>query len=144
VRALRRLLGLTGAERRLALSALGLLAAVRCGLWLLPFRTLYRLAEAAGRARPPAGRLPVPRERVLWAVAATARFVPRPTCLVRALAARTLLARHGHPSELRLGVARGHGRAFEAHAWLEEDGRVLVGGPVDPRYVPLPPVATRR
>jgi hypothetical protein len=144
VRALRRLLALTAIERRLALAALALLAAMRCGLWLLPFRTLYRLAEAAGRARRPPRAAPVPRERVLWAVAATARFVPRPTCLVRALAARILLARHGYPSALRLGVARGDGRTIEAHAWLEDEGRVLVGGPVDARYVPLPPVEARR
>ena len=39
---------------------------------------------------------------------------------------------------MRLGVAGGPGRAFEAHAWLEHEGRVLIGGPVEARYVPLP------
>jgi hypothetical protein len=71
-------------------------------------------------------------------VGVAGRLVPGTTCLVRALAAQALLARRGHASQLRLGVARGSGRAFEAHAWLEQDGRVLVGGPLDGRYVPFP------
>jgi hypothetical protein len=71
-------------------------------------------------------------------VEVAARRVPRATCLVRALAAQALLARHGHPSQLRLGVARGADRAFEAHAWLERDGQILIGGGPEGRYVPLP------
>jgi hypothetical protein len=82
-------------------------------------------------------------ERIVWAVGAAGRLVPRTTCLARALAAQALLARRGHASELRLGVAGGAGRVFEAHAWLERDGRVLIGGPVDERYVPLPAVDSR-
>lgn len=144
MRTLRKLLALRAGDRRLALAALALLAGVRCGLWLLPFRTLYRLSEAGGRKRRPSRPDRVPMDRVLWAVSATDRFVPRTTCLVRALATRTLLARHGYPSELRLGVAGGGGRAFEAHAWLEQDGQVLVGGPLDPGYVPLPRLESRR
>lgn len=49
------------------------------------------------------------------------------TCLVRALALQHLLARHGHVSELRIGVARGAGTLL-AHAWLVDGTEVLVGG----------------
>jgi hypothetical protein len=139
MRSLTRFVALPAAERRLIVAAAALLAAIRVGLWVLPFRwvrraipTLGRDAQLPGRQRPPYP------ERVVWAVGVADRVVPRTTCLVRALAAQALLARYGHASELRLGVAGGSGRAFEAHAWLERRGRVLLGGPVDERYVPLP------
>ncbi|WP_417598673.1 lasso peptide biosynthesis B2 protein [Novosphingobium aquae] len=50
------------------------------------------------------------------------------TCLVRALALQHMLARNGHESELRIGVARA-GSKLQAHAWLiDKSGEVLVGG----------------
>lgn len=134
---LARFFALPPAERSLIVAATGLLAATRVGLWMLPFRWVHRASGAlANRPRPRGGEPSV--ERIVWAVGAADRLVPRTTCLVRALAAQALLARRGHTSQLRLGVAGGSSRAFEAHAWLERDGRILIGGPVEARYVPLP------
>lgn len=141
---LSRFAALSPAERRLFMGAAGLLTAVRVGLWVLPFRWVHKAVGAIGSpprsrddARPTA-------ERIVWAVEAAARRVPRTTCLVRALAAQALLARRGYTSQLRLGVTRGSNEAFEAHAWIEQDGRVLLGGPVEPRYVPMPALDLRR
>jgi hypothetical protein len=136
---LARFLALPAPELRLIVASAGRLAAIRVGLWVLPFRWIHgAVRRREDHARTP-GRRPIPHpERVVWAVGVAGRLVPRATCLVRALAAQGLLARHGHASQLRLGVTRGTGPAFEAHAWLEHDGRVLIGGPVDGRYVPLP------
>jgi hypothetical protein len=134
-------LRLRSSDQRLVVTAAGLMMAVRVGLWMLPFRTLLEATRTLGdrpRGRNARGGPPV--ERIVWAVSAADRVVPRSTCLVRALAAQILLARRGHASQLRLGVAGGSGRAFEAHAWLEEGGRVLIGGPVEGRYAPLPPL----
>lgn len=66
-----------------------------------------------------------------WAVARTARIVPGATCLTQALAAALFLRLLGHPSEVVIGVCRGGGNAFQAHAWLCHGGRVLMGGPAD-------------
>ena len=66
--------------------------------------------------------------------------MPRATCLTQALALRSLLAADGRPSALRLGVARER-RGFEAHAWLESEGRILIGGGDVQRYTPLPTLA---
>jgi transglutaminase superfamily protein len=134
---------LSATERRLVVAAAGLLAGIRIGLWVLPFRSVHGAIRAFGshpRSRSDSGP---PVERIVWAVGAADRVVPRTTCLVRALAAQALLARHGHASRLRLGVASGRGQAFEAHAWLEQDGHVLIGGPVEGRYVPLPALDKR-
>jgi hypothetical protein len=60
------------------------------------------------------------------------------TCLPRALAAGSLLARYGYDSTLRIGVARDDGE-FAAHAWVERDGVVTIGDLPDlGRFVPLP------
>ena len=126
------------AERRLIVAAAVLLAGIRVGLWVVPFRSVHGAVRALGNRSGSRDGSGLPVERIVWAVGAADRLVPRTTCLVRALAAQALLARRGYASQLRLGVAGGAGRAFEAHAWLERDGRVLIGGPVEGRYVPLP------
>ena len=140
---LARFIALPPAERRLIVAAAGILAATRVGLWALPFRWVHRASGALANRRRSRGGGPSV-ERIVWAVGAADRLVPRTTCLVRALAAQALLARRGHASELRLGVGGGSGRAFEAHAWLERDGRILIGGPVEARYVPLPALDPQR
>jgi hypothetical protein len=137
---LRRLAARPAADWRLLAEAGLLLAAVRVGLWVLPFATLRRAVRRIGRARRGASPGGVDEARLVWALGAAGRVVPQATCLVRALAAQALLARHGQPSELRLGVARGPDGALLAHAWLERSGHVVVGGAVADRYVPLPPI----
>ncbi len=88
---------------------------------------------------PVAGETPAPRKpavlsgadvttaptRIAWAVPAAAQAVPRCTCLVRALAGRRMLWRRGIRSELRIGVAKSPD--FQAHAWLECDGTIVIG-----------------
>ena len=111
-------------------------AAVRAGLWVLPFRTVRGLAARLAMAAPAGSRNQRPLDRVVWAVLVASRFVPRATCLTQSLAAQILLARHGYPAELRLGVAREAGR-FDAHAWVESNGRVVIGNADLARYTPM-------
>lgn len=62
----------------------------------------------------------------------------RTTCLRQALALWFLLALRGVATELRLGVEKSIEGDFAAHAWVEHDGRVLIGGEfVQQRYVVL-------
>jgi len=122
---LRKYLRLPAPDRRLLLEAAMLQAAVRLALWFLPARTWHRPSACV-----------VSPSRAAWAIAATTRVIPRSTCLVRALAAQRLLARHGYPSTLHLGVARApHG--LDAHAWLECQGAILLGAPAPGRYTLL-------
>ncbi len=59
------------------------------------------------------------------------------SCLRQALALRYFLGRYGIESELRVGV-RGGQRDFAAHAWVEKNGVVLIGGEyAGERYVAL-------
>jgi len=140
---LRKFVALPPAERRLFMGAASLLATVRLALWVLPFGWVHGAVQTFGNRRSRDEETPSV-ERIVWIVAAAAPLVPRATCLVRALSAQALLARRGYASQLRLGAAGGRGRPFEAHAWIERDGQVLVGGPVDARYVPFPALDLHR
>jgi hypothetical protein len=136
-RHLRKLSRLPSTEQWLLLKTVLLLETMRLGMRWLPFRSLRRLLEAA-EAVPPAPRrsqrLPAPT------IARTIRLASRntpglKTCLAQALAGRLLLVRHGHPAVLRIGVAGGE--QFKAHAWVECEGKVLIGGHELDRYTPL-------
>ena len=127
-------------DRPLLVQALLLLALTRAGLWLLPFRALRRLLTLIA----PDARMQtraVPLERIVWAVTVASRYVPQSTCLVQALAAEALLRRAGWPAVVRFGALRATGGAFQAHAWVESDGRVVIGGDELERFAVFGPSA---
>jgi Transglutaminase-like superfamily len=125
-------------ERRLLAKAALLLGAIRVGLWLLPFRTLRSLLDKAARFHRLRESDYQPTDVVVWAVEVAARYMPGfNTCLTKALAAQVLLSRRGRPALLRIGVIRSAEGKFEAHAWVESDGRVVIGGYELERYTPL-------
>jgi hypothetical protein len=125
------LLSLSGADRRLLFRAMTALVTVRVALSLVP---MDRLRRWAADARVPDERQPI--ERIAWAVSAASRRVPGATCLVSALALQRLLSRDGHPSVLHIGVAKREQR-FAAHAWVEVEGRTLIGEVEDNDYARL-------
>lgn len=131
--ALARVARLPAARRRLLLRALPLVALVRLALTLLPYRAARRGLLRLQRTRVEDG---VEVNELAWAVAAAARAVPAASCLTQALALETLLARRGLPAQVRVGVARG-GERIRAHAWVESEGRVVLGGPVSTEFAVL-------
>jgi hypothetical protein len=141
MRLLRKLLTLAPVERRLLVKATCLLAVVQLGLGRVPFTLLRRLVTRDGRDGDRlAGGHRGFANLVVWAVTAASRRVPgRTTCLSRALTVQALLARSGHPSRLHVGVIRGKQGEVEGHAWVECDGRILVGGTVSEigQFTPL-------
>ena len=79
-----------------------------------------------------------PEVTVLWAVRTGRFLVPMgSTCLTEGLTAHLLLARHGCPSDLLFGVARPDGTALTAHAWVEREGRIVIGDTTTAAYAPL-------
>jgi hypothetical protein len=125
---LRKFFLLPATERLLLARALTFLVTMRFALWLIPFRTLrWTLAS-------PAHDL-FSAERVAWAVQAASRYVPRATCLTQALALHVLLKRAGLQSRIRIGVAKEE--QFESHAWVESQGKVVIGDCGLERYTPI-------
>lgn len=76
-------------------------------------------------------RLPnLPRSSVLDLAERSSRHLPfKVTCLSLALVAQTLLMQSGGGGVLTIGVKRMSPGWIEAHAWLEEGGKVVLGGP---------------
>lgn len=133
MRSLKRFVRLSPPERALLLQAAILIVSVRLALRFLSVERLQTLAcHWAGNAGTP-----VTSERIVWAVEAAARKIPASTCLSKALAAQALLARHGHTSDLMIGVAKDGASGLEAHAWITCQDKILMGGPETGRYTPL-------
>ena len=134
----------SAAEWRLAWHAWRRVASIRLALWRSPYaavraQALRRAAHPAGLGGARAQGLERDPEALAWAVGAAARRFPKASCLTQAIALEALLAEAGHPSAVRIGVARRTDGSFEAHAWVELDGRVLIGGLPDlERYAVLP------
>jgi len=136
----RRFLGLNAAEQRLFVTAFLLLESINLGMRLLPFRVLLRLLPRGlkgPKKRQNKNRLSA--EEIARIVEVASRRMPwLKTCLAQALAAQVLLTRRGYPALLRIGVARGDQGEFQAHAWVESRGKVLIGGGSElKRYAPL-------
>jgi len=127
-------------ERRLLGRALSVVLTVRLQLWLRP-RAAARMISHEPLLMP--CLKPISPERIAWAVHAASRLVPGATCLTQALSGRRLLARSGYPAQIVLGVAK-DGAALRAHAWLECDGKRLLGGPADGAFTRLPALERER
>ena len=100
--------------------------ATRAALAVVPWR---RLSAAFERTPTRPGPPDLARAKhAIWAVDAVARRVlPARPCLTQALVARRMLRRYGVDTDLQIGAARGPEGDFRAHAWLERDGRTLIG-----------------
>ncbi|MDB4971661.1 MAG: hypothetical protein JWN48_2 [Myxococcaceae bacterium] len=154
-RALRKLVALPRRERSVLFEAALLLPAVHALQTLLPFRRWRSLltvrASSASRApRPGAPSTPPDAigagrptaEEIAWAIERARVGVPGVyKCLPQAYAGHLLLHRYGYDSVVQVGVARDAKGGVEAHAWVEREGRVLIGELPDlGRFVPLPPL----
>ena len=136
----RKLRGLSWPERRLLVQAAVALPAVAALIRLKGLRRcqalLARLTPVAHnpgpRADGPAESLARTVVRIVTAAAAHGPY--RANCLQQSVTLWWLLRRRGLESELRIGTRKEDGR-FDAHAWVEFDGRVLnEGRDVGARY----------
>ncbi len=136
---LAKFLRLPVADRRLLMRSGVVLLLARLAVWLLPLRTARRFLARIARPHPAPTAT---AERIGWAVSVASRLVPDATCLPQALAAEALLAQDKLPVVLRIGVVKTDKGRIEGHAWVESDGRIIVGD-LDRRhaaYTPLPPL----
>lgn len=133
--AVRRFFGLPPADRRLLIRAAFLVASFRLGLRFVPFKTLQRISSSVRAV--PSHRVPPAVSRLSWAVAAAGRRIPGASCLTEALAMQFLLSRRGITSQVCIGVRKSPDGVFQAHAWVEREGAVIIGGPAEERYARL-------
>lgn len=81
----------------------------------------------------------------MWAITVVSRYLPGASCLTQALAALTLLGNVDRTIAVRIGIAKEAGGALTAHAWVEMEGKVLMGNMLGlSRYAILSPIEGQR
>jgi hypothetical protein len=110
---------------------------VELGLRLVGFdRLLRRLGSDRRSLLLSPG--PLDGERAARLVETISRLYPfNAACLKKSLVLFWMFRRRGLPAELRLGVRKVDGE-LEAHAWIEQGGRVLFDKETASRFAPMP------
>ncbi len=111
-----------------------MLAMLRLSLALLPYRKVRRVMEASGDRYPLRTMHLIAYEtEMVWAIERVGRYlVGKKPCLPQALALQWFLRRKGIVTHLHIGVKKDGEQRIAAHAWLEKNGRVLIGGTGSP------------
>lgn len=113
-------------KKKLLSQSLLLLSIIRLSLWLFPFRWLNKaLSYFDSAAAKQTDWLVI--NSITQAVRKCSRFVPSATCLTQALTTRTLLRLKGQNPQLKIGVDKDEDNKLLAHAWIEVDGRIVIG-----------------
>jgi hypothetical protein len=134
-------------KRRVLLYAWLLLNTIRLSLWLFSFGTVRQQLSAAMSLWVCRETVkPVSVGFIVWAVTVAGRYSPLGAkCLARALTTQLLLNRYGYQHNLHIGVAKSDSQMLEAHAWIEYQGQVVVGGLSNlSRFKPLSAAGTRK
>jgi hypothetical protein len=144
IRSLLRLVRRSPGQQWLVLEAAATLLTVKIMLLFVPFarwRTLLRTEEDY----PSAASLESRVVDIVWSVErVSSRFPMSLTCLPRALAVRSMMARRRLHGTLSIGVSRRDRGRFEAHAWIEFRGKVIIGDMPDlARFARLPGLSPR-
>jgi len=115
-------------KKKLLGQSLLTVGAIRIALWLFPFKDLNEWLCNMASASPQERKVEwTVVDNVTAAVRTSSHYVPYASCLTQALAARTLLGLQGQNSELKIGVDRDDDGKFKAHAWIEIDGKIIIG-----------------
>jgi Transglutaminase-like superfamily len=118
-------------RRRLLAEAFAWLTLAHAGLRFCHFQAIRRRFSAFARAGGPKLTPLIDTDDLVWAFHAARRHYPfETTCLVNAIAAEALFRRFGLHAVLCVGATRSEGQ-FQAHAWIEANNSVVVGGPSD-------------
>jgi hypothetical protein len=138
-----RLFSLSQQERRVLFYAVFLLNGLRLALWLFPFKAIrQQLVKLPAVWVDKKLIESVSVEHIVWAVGVASSYTPgRAMCLVQALTTQQLLVRYGYAHQLHIGVAKSAADTLNAHAWIEYQGRVIIGGLGNlSQFKPLVPV----
>ena len=121
-------------ERILLVKAVTLMAVIRIGLLVIPFKRLYRLVSEAGKKN--SGRHnsdPEYQKHVVYAISRASKyFHGNNTCLIQSVVGLYLLEKNGISTKLCIGVVKNDSGGLCAHAWVESNGKIIIGGTKSP------------
>ena len=124
--AVRKFLRLKKEERRFHLQVLMLMAWVSVVVHFGGPPAILKEHRRRPNVRP--RHQPIPPHDIALAVTRASRYVPGASCLVQAIVTSRLLNREGYDSVIRVGVQTPNNGGLLAHAWVECEGEIVVGG----------------
>lgn len=130
------------ADRKLVFTMVILVEMIRVGLKLSSLKKVKRILERISHTFP--GNQPADgkyREQVVWAASTVGRqLLGDQPCLAQALAVQMVFNRRKIPADLCIGVVKEKDGRLAAHAWVESEGQVVIGGTQEElsRYTRLP------
>lgn len=128
MRAVLKFLKLPLAEKLLFAEALPVVVITGLILRLVPFRFLRKWLVKRLSADTTAGPADMAEiQKIVRSVDFFSRFHPFESCLTRSLSALLLIKFNGEHAILKIGVAKDEHETFKAHAWLESNGRIVLG-----------------
>jgi len=105
----------------------------------LPLRRRAQFLMQTHRVSLPPLRPILSPAEICRVVEIAGHVIPGVTCLVKAHVGSAMLNRFGHAAEIKIGVLK-NSADFKAHAWVECDGLVVLGG-TENQYVEMPKIA---
>lgn len=108
---------------------------IRIALKTFSYKRVLDHIENSTRHGQTAKNYDIYEKHAIRAVRAVARrSLGNKPCLPQALALKWLLGRAGKTTNLQIGVSKNTSKEIEAHAWLELDGEIIIGGRSSPIY----------
>nr|WP_286244353.1 lasso peptide biosynthesis B2 protein [Methanobacterium ferruginis] len=98
---------------------------IRVMIWIFPFHYVQKKVQGIV-SHVSSEDSNIPLERIRLMILISYKYVPRATCLVQAMVGYILFFKYGYHTLIKIGVSNEDG-IFEAHAWLEHDGKVVLG-----------------
>lgn len=137
--AMSKYVGLSRLERRLLVLSFVVVGSIRLSLWIFPCRPIMRTLDRFSQRlslRTTCELYTI--QRLVWAVRVASRYVARATCLTQALSGKFLIEScTDRDVRLQIGVRMDEQKRFEAHAWLECEGEIVLGGDGACSFTPI-------
>nr|WP_319374717.1 lasso peptide biosynthesis B2 protein [uncultured Methanobacterium sp.] len=113
-------------EKLVAIQSLYWVFIIRIMIWIFPFHSVQKRVQKIVANSNPHINHSMPMSQLRLMILVAARYVPRATCLIQALAGFILFSKYGYSTSIKIGVLTENGE-FEAHAWLEHNDSVVLG-----------------
>jgi len=137
---------LSSSDRLLFLKIATLLLATRFALLWVPYKTILDRFEVLSRSPVERNQSPETIQQCIDSViylsnAAGRRVLGSRPCLPKALVVECLLQRRSINAVFQIGVTKGVNDRLLAHAWVEYQGEIIIGGRLsEARYARLRPL----
>ena len=117
---------LTSMDKLVVIQSIYWLIIIRIMISIFPFHFVQKRVQKIVNRTNRNVNSSVSMSKLRVMIVVSSRYVPRATCLVQALAGHILFSKYGYDTSIKIGVLTENGE-FEAHAWLEHDGSVVLG-----------------